>query len=115
MGRTCVSNKSDTKPSKVSRSKRGYLQTDYKRKKKISKEEVKKLLAGKSKNYKHKTSINEWHFIKINFKNDTVNVTIDNLTIGEHTSLGYSNLKQNIAFAVNGEVLIDDLKIYKSK
>jgi hypothetical protein len=82
-----------------------------KRKAGVDKKELQKLLKGKSKNFQRNTAINKWHQIKIKFEDDLITVWIDNEEIGKHKSIGYANLKQNIAFAVSGEAAVDDLKI----
>ncbi|WP_123803311.1 hypothetical protein [Flavivirga aquatica] len=88
------------------------MSTHIKRKAGASKEEVNKLIKGTINKVKNETLFNTWYAIKIQFTEHILTLYIHGKEIGLHTSSGFANIKQNIAFVVDSYAIIDDLVVY---
>lgn len=71
------------------------------------------MLKGRQVTFKGDYKLNHWYDLAMVFKGDTLQVYVDDKKIGELSSKGIDHkVKDNIAFAVTSEVIIDDLKIW---
>ncbi|MCM8537775.1 MAG: hypothetical protein NE334_17670 [Lentisphaeraceae bacterium] len=76
------------------------------------KKEAAKLRKGKDISKKNPLDIGKWYEMTIVFQDTVLSAYIDDKKITELDSKGLAHLKDNIAFAVSGEVEVDDLKVY---
>ncbi|MCM8530595.1 MAG: hypothetical protein NE330_05480 [Lentisphaeraceae bacterium] len=84
----------------------------YKLNKEGKKKEAAKLRKGKDISKKNSLDIGKWYEMTMIFQDTVLSAYIDDKKITELDSKGLAHLKDNIAFAVSGEVEVDDLRVY---
>lgn len=91
----------------------GYFRLDIHNMRKAGKKkEAAALCKDKAITRKAKLEIGKWYEMTMVFKDSTLTAYIDGQEIAKLDSKGLDHLKDNIAFAVNGEVEVDNLKVY---
>ncbi len=76
-------------------------------------DELQKLLAGKSAAFDTKLSLNDWHEVTLVVQGDRLGVLIDGREIGSLRSEGIAHPhKQNFAVSVPGSAEVDDVQIW---
>ncbi|MGY5352759.1 hypothetical protein ACXGQW_09395 [Wenyingzhuangia sp. IMCC45533] len=84
----------------------------YKRKHNAPKEEIAKLLKGKSKKFKADVVLNKWYEITLLFQKDVLFVYIDKQYVGKLKSDGFDHTKANISLSMwSSSAEFDDLEI----
>lgn len=75
--------------------------------------EMKKLLVGKTKQFKHKLETDAWHSLVVRIAGDTVSVSIDGKDVGSFASEGFAHpTKRMLRLSVPRQAVVDDLQIY---
>lgn len=77
-----------------------------------NKSQLASLLKGKQATIKGDYTVNQWYDLTMVFQGDVLAVYIDDKKVGQLSSKGLAHVKDNIAFAVNAEVAVDDLEVW---
>ena len=78
--------------------------------------EQKQAMIGKTKRVKHQTSVGEWHEVQVTISGDEFSLSLDGKLIGSHKSPGFAHpTKRLLRLAIQRNVVVDDVKIWRKK
>ncbi|MCM8528265.1 MAG: hypothetical protein NE327_17205 [Lentisphaeraceae bacterium] len=105
-------------PSKVALTdlKTGNMKLEHReaRKSKKVSPELKKLLSTKTKSFKHKLELNQWHTLTATVKGDEISCSVNGKHAGTFKAEGFAHpVKQEIRLIVNKNVYVDEIRVWK--
>jgi len=78
--------------------------------------EQQQALKGKEKSIPHALEAGKWHALLVTVEGDTLSVSLNGQSIGNHRSLGIAHpTKRLLRLAVPRNAIVDDVKIYRKK
>jgi len=79
-------------------------------------EEQKQAMVGKTKRIKHKTSVGEWHEVQVTVSGETLSLSLNGKQVGTHQPPGFAHpTKRLLRLAIQRNVVVDDVKIWRKK